>query len=202
RGGHFFYHAKIINHADTSVNLDCWVGVTLPNGTPFGPLKLYEDITFPASDSVTFSNLRQHVRQAAPLGDYQYIGYIGDYPTVYDSSYFPFTVTADVVDGGDAWFLEGWDRLGGLPPVAEVVGNHPNPFNAVTVIKYQLPAVGYVKLEVYNTLGQRVVTLVNSKQQAGYRSVIWDGSKVSSGLYFYRLTAGDYTETRRMMLVK
>jgi len=202
RGGHFFYHAKIINHADTSVNLDCWVGVTLPNGTPFGPLKLYEDLTFPASDSVTFSNLRQHVRQAAPLGDYQYIGYIGDYPTVYDSSYFPFTVTADVVDGKDSRSLEGWGGMGRLPSFTEVVGNRPNPFNATTTINYQLAADVYVKLEVYNLLGQEVATLVDEKQQAGYRSIIWNASGVSSGLYFYKLTGGDYRETKRMMLLK
>jgi len=59
-----------------------------------------------------------------------------------------------------------------------------------------------VRLEVYNTLGQKVATLVDSKQQAGYRTVIWDASDVSTGIYFYRLSAGDYTETKRMMLVK
>jgi len=80
--------------------------------------------------------------------------------------------------------------------------NHPNPFNAATTIDYQLPVHGHVKLEVYNLLGQRVATLVDSKQQTGYRSVVWDAYEVSSGLYFYRLTAADFTETRRMMLVK
>jgi hypothetical protein len=65
-----------------------------------------------------------------------------------------------------------------------------------------LPVHSHVKLEVYNTLGQKVATLVDSKQQAGYRSVVLDASEVSSGLYFYKLTAGDFTETKRMMLVK
>jgi len=80
--------------------------------------------------------------------------------------------------------------------------NYPNPFNATTVINYQLPVDGDVRLEVYNTLGQKVTALVDETQEAGYKSVIWDASEVSSGLYFYKLTAGDYTETRRMMLVK
>lgn len=80
--------------------------------------------------------------------------------------------------------------------------NYPNPFNATTVIEYQLPARNYVKMEICNILGQRVITLVDERQQAGYRSIIWNASKLSSGLYFYKLTAGDFTETRRMMLVK
>jgi len=89
-----------------------------------------------------------------------------------------------------------------LPDAYVLFRNYPNPFNASTVISYQLPARAYVKLEVYNTLGQKVARLVDSKQRAGYRSVVWDASEASSGLYFYKLTAGDFTESRRMMLVK
>jgi len=55
---------------------------------------------------------------------------------------------------------------------------------------------------VYNLCGQKLATLVNREQQTGYKSVSWDGSEVSSGLYFYNLTAGDFTDTKRMMLVK
>jgi len=81
-------------------------------------------------------------------------------------------------------------------------GAVPNPFNAKTTIPYQLPATSDVKLEVYNLLGQRLATLVDEKQEAGYKSVVWNASEVSSGLYFYKLTAGEFTETKRMMLVK
>lgn len=77
-----------------------------------------------------------------------------------------------------------------------------NRIPATTVIGYQLPLDATVKLEVFNTLGQKVATLADGRQQPGYRSVIWDASDVSSGLYFYKLTAGDFTEARRMMLVK
>jgi hypothetical protein len=80
--------------------------------------------------------------------------------------------------------------------------NYPNPFNATTAINYQLPADAHVTFEIYNLLGHRVATLVGTKQQAGYGSVVWDASEVSSGIYFYKLSAGDYTEAKRMMLVK
>lgn len=82
------------------------------------------------------------------------------------------------------------------------LSNYPNPFNTTTVINYNLPISAYIKSEIYSLLGQKVATLVNEKQQAGYKSVIWDASKLSSGIYFYKLTAGDYTQTKRMMLVK
>ncbi len=80
--------------------------------------------------------------------------------------------------------------------------NYPNPFNAMTVIEYEVPASGQATLAVYNLVGQRLATLVEKRQQPGYRSIIWDASDFSSGVYFYRLTAGDFTEARRMILVK
>jgi len=80
--------------------------------------------------------------------------------------------------------------------------NYPNPFNASTIIYYQVPVHGHVKLEVYNLLGQKVRTLLDGKQRAGCGSVLWDASGVSSGIYFYRLTAEDLSETKRMLLVK
>ena len=80
--------------------------------------------------------------------------------------------------------------------------NYPNPFNAMTVIEYEVPAGGQATLAVYNLVGQRLATLVEKRQQPGYRSIIWDASDFSSGVYFYRLTAGDFTEARRMILVK
>jgi len=89
-----------------------------------------------------------------------------------------------------------------IPRQFALYQNYPNPFNAATRINYRLPRSCGVKLEIYNVLGQRVATLVDSKQQAGPRSAIWDASNISSGLYFYKLTAGDFTETKRMMLVK
>jgi len=72
----------------------------------------------------------------------------------------------------------------------------------LTNTAYRLPVDSHVKPVVYNTVGQKVATPVDEKQQAGYRSVAWDASGISSGIYFYKLSAGDFTETKRMMLVK
>lgn len=101
-------------------------------------------------------------------------------------------------------YMTGVEELveAGLPESSLLSQNYPNPFNAVTVINYQLPTVNHVRLEVYDLLGQRIATLVNSPQQAGCRKAIWDGSDYASGVYFYRLTAGDLADTRRMILLK
>ena len=109
--------------------------------------------------------------------------------------------------GEDSWVLTGSlfdhrDELTTVPSDFALLANHPNPFNATTLVSYDLPIASRVRLEVYNLLGERVVTLVDAEQEAGYKSIMWDASKVASGLYFYRLTAGDFTQTRRMILVK
>jgi len=80
--------------------------------------------------------------------------------------------------------------------------NFPNPFNPKTVISYELPVTGNAKLKVFDVLGNEVAVLVNEKQNPGSYSVEFDGSSFASGVYFYKLTAGDFVETKRMILLK
>jgi hypothetical protein len=80
--------------------------------------------------------------------------------------------------------------------------NYPNPFNPSTTIHYALPARSPVTLSVYNTLGQQVSTLVNENQEAGYHDVKFDGSNLASGVYFYRLQAGDFVQTKKLLILR
>ena len=94
-----------------------------------------------------------------------------------------------------------------LPQQFDLAQNFPNPFNPTTTIRYALPKDVSVQLEVFNLLGQRVKVLTNGYQSAGFKTIVWDGSDqygnaVSSGIYIYRLTAGEFTKTRKMMLMK
>ncbi len=94
-----------------------------------------------------------------------------------------------------------------IPEAFALRQNTPNPFNATTVINYELPVNSEVNLEVYSLLGQKVTTLVSGEVEAGYRSVVWDGTDsegkvVPTGIYFYKLEAGSFKATAKMALMK
>lgn len=88
------------------------------------------------------------------------------------------------------------------PLVTTLFQNYPNPFNTSTSISYQLAEPGNVRLDVYNLAGQLMETLVDSHQEPGYKTVTWDGSHYSSGIYFCRLTVDDFCEAKRIILMK
>jgi len=80
--------------------------------------------------------------------------------------------------------------------------NYPNPFNPTTVIRYQLPVNSTVTLTVFDMLGREVTTLVNDIKNAGSHETKFDGSKLPSGMYVYTLRAGNYTQTKKLVLLK
>jgi hypothetical protein len=208
QGGSFGFTGTVTNLTDEIQWMDMWVMAYVPGIGMYGPLKLYEDVKF-NPHQVRSAHLYQRVPNGAPISEeYVYYGYVGAYPyamTAGDS--FPFEVIAGALAkaGEEGWVLTGsflQGDLADLPSEFALMKNYPNPFNAQTVIDYQLPTTSDVKLEVYNLLGKKVATLVDKEQQAGYKSVTWDASDVSSGIYFYKLNAGEYTGTMRMILVK
>jgi len=89
-----------------------------------------------------------------------------------------------------------------VPDKFKLFQNYPNPFNPTTNIKYQITNTSFVTLKVYDILGREAATLVNEKLQPGSYEVSFDGSNFSSGIYFYKLQAGNFTETRKMLMVK
>jgi len=80
--------------------------------------------------------------------------------------------------------------------------NYPNPFNPSTAIRYGLPHKSAVQLAIFNTLGQQVATVVQGEQEAGFHEVRFDASGLAGGVYFYRLQAGTYVETRKLLLLR
>jgi hypothetical protein len=207
-GGDLFFDGWVFNFVGHPGKVDIWSYAFVPEMGRFGPISVYRNVRVPA-DSLGRNDLSEHVPGAAPGGDYVFVAYIGDYPgTIVDSSYFYFSKSGSVggdfvgLGGGQGWLEKACSDVPNLPTGYALLENYPNPFNARTTISYQLVAEAHVNLEVYNTIGQRIATLVDARQEAGYGSVVWDASEISSGVYFYRLTAGDYTETKRMMLVK
>jgi hypothetical protein len=89
-----------------------------------------------------------------------------------------------------------------LPRRFELFQNYPNPFNPTTKIKFALSEATVAKLEVYNIMGQKISTLCNKRLEAGYHSATWNAESRASGVYFFRLKAGDFEQTRKMILMK
>lgn len=99
--------------------------------------------------------------------------------------------------------LTGIQNVGSETPVSyKLEQNYPNPFNPVTNIKFSVPNAANVKLVIYDMLGKEVATLVNQQMNTGTYNVDFDAAALSSGVYFYKLTAGDFTAIKKMMLVK
>jgi hypothetical protein len=90
----------------------------------------------------------------------------------------------------------------GLPVSVALFQNYPNPFNPSTTIRYALPTRAHVALSVFNTLGQQVAVLFHGDQDAGYHEVRFDGSNLASGVYFYRIQAGDFVQTCKLVLLR
>ena len=94
------------------------------------------------------------------------------------------------------------EKQTGVPLTFALEQNYPNPFNPATTIRFTLPKASNMTLIVYNILGQKVATLYDGHMNAGAQSVLFDASKLSSGVYIYRLVAGDFTSQKKMMLLK
>jgi len=111
---------------------------------------------------------------------------------------FAAAVVVTDVDESVAQVLE----RGSLPTECSLEQNRPNPFNPATQISFSLPEASYVRLQVFNIIGQEVVTLVDGQVDAGYHTVTWDASGVVSGVYLYRLETSAFVSTKKMVLLK
>jgi hypothetical protein len=89
-----------------------------------------------------------------------------------------------------------------IPAGFQLEQNFPNPFNPSTTIEFNLPQAEFVSLKVFNSLGQEIATIVNGPRQAGNYSIKWDAGLVPSGVYFYRLSAGNFVQTKKLLLLR
>ncbi len=149
----------------------------------------------------------------AKLQDWENIGYVAGFGTTTERHNYSFT-DCDVIQGSYQYRLKQIDFDGtfeysqvveAVIPLAtefSLLQNYPNPFNPSTRLQYTIGNRQFVSLKVYDFLGREVATLVNQDRPAGSYEVGFDGSNLTSGIYFYRLKSGEFTETRKMVLLR
>ncbi len=158
------------------------------------------------------NNYGFNVERSSDRREWKEIGFKGGYGTVTTPHSYSFTDSSH--QSGTAYYrlkqidLDGSStysneiKIDFAPVVFSLSQNYPNPFNPVTIVNYSIPESQRVRLEVYNILGQNVTTLVNDVKSPGNYSLKFDGSRYSSGVYIYRLTAGENTISKKMLLIK
>ena len=136
-----------------------------------------------------------------------YFGRYGDLPTASGCGYTAWT--SFVSPPGKANIKLFFDvpsdvnpEQGTLPNTYSLSQNYPNPFNPVTKISFAIPKAGFVSLKVYDLLGREVSNLINEEKQAGNYSVDFNSGNLTSGVYFYKMQSGSFTETKKMLLIK
>lgn len=210
-GGSFDFQTTIENETDSTAVVDFWVDATLPTGGSFGPIILRENVRL-SPYGLMSRQLTQYVPPGAPAGEYSYNAYLGYYPD-YGWSQDSFSFSKEEDAGGNSitsisdWQISDWE--GDISPI-EIshssnfihVSTHPNPFNPTTTISYQLSAANFVTLAVYDVSGRMVAELVDGWRDAGIHEVTFDGGNLVSGVYIYRLEAGYYTASGKMVLMK
>ena len=210
-GGSFDFNIAIDNSDPSSQTFDAWIMVQLPDSTWYGPVLGPAGLTL-SSGGLIDRDRTQGVPARAPSGMYLYAAYVGDYPDIiWTEDQFDFEKLG-VSDGSLAvsdWSNWGEDLTGvmargetSVPGRFALHDAFPNPFNPSTAISYQLSALSFVNLTVYDIAGRKVAELVNGWRDAGQHEVTFEARGLASGLYIYRLKAGNFTGSGKMVLMK
>ena len=141
----------------------------------------------------TFANKIDHLNILRTIEDMFRIGYSGSSAdsSAIPSNYWLYTTG-----------LNSGKKQTNIPQIFRLFQNYPNPFNPSTMIKYDLPKEGYVDLKIYNTLGKEVRTLVSEYENAGTYNITFNASDLPSGIYFYRLSSGNFAQVKKLLLLK
>ncbi|TKJ39857.1 hypothetical protein CEE37_11305 [candidate division LCP-89 bacterium B3_LCP] len=211
QGGTVWFGLSLTNSSTIYYNLyDGWYNLQQPD-MQIIPLVLREDLYMPPGGSAA-RTLYITISGISMPGTYTVTAYTGEHPNIIESwSSFEFEKAAGgdgSQTGGTATFFDGEVEetfaLKGtvVPEATELLGHFPEPFNPQASINFNLATPEKVHLEVYNVAGQKVMTLLDRSMQPGFHSETFDGSQMASGLYIYRLQAGAYTATGKMVLMK
>jgi len=210
QGDELDYTISVDNYTGAPETLDVWIDVILPNENTLN-LILREVALWPFNP--ISRDLSLSIPQNAPPGIYLMFAQIGTYPvSSWDFSCFLFFKEeaqgeslydddpALILKGGDNWVNSSSARKSQIDGLDVAIT--PNPFNPTTTISIQLSAFSHVNLSVYDVTNRKIATLIDGYRQAGSHQATFDGSGLASGIYFYRMKAGDFNTSGKMVLLK
>ena len=193
----------------------------MPTSAPVIPVEMSSFSAVPINDMVNLkwstatetNNRGFYIERSVAGNKFTNIGFVNGKGTSSEKSYYTFadknvpsgsvTYRLKQVDFDGTYKYTGEITLNITGPVEFSLGqNYPNPFNPNTVIKFSVPTEGMFTLSVYNAIGQKVAVLVNEITKAGHHEVVFDASKLSSGVYFYKAESGKFSAIKKMMLLK
>jgi hypothetical protein len=191
-----------------------WVGTIVPvELTSFSAAPSNGGIRLSWNTATELNNLGFNIDRSTDKSQWSTIGFVSGHQTTSSANNYSFVDKAVSLAGKYYYRLKQVDNNGifkyshivetELPPVSFALNqNYPNPFNPSTVISYSLPQASNVKLTVYNALGQPVSILENGFKSAGTYKISFNASQLSTGAYFYKIEAGQFSQIRKMLLVK
>ncbi len=217
-GGDLIFDVFVESQELSPVNFDGWLEIAYEGGTPTTVANRYF-ADFQSGWTINRPDMFYPISTSYAAGNYTFAGKVGEHPDLaWDESSFPFVKEGtDNVVGfipylPDVEFPNPFDEIskgeglagrGDLAPTEFVLlSAYPNPFNPSTAISYQLSALSFVNLAVYDVSGRQVAELINGWRDVGVHEVTFDASNLASGIYFYRIEAGDFTAVRKMVLMK
>lgn len=165
------------------------------------------------STATELNNFGFEVQRSVAGSEFVTVGFVNGNGTTTEAKTYRF-VDANLISGNYSYRLKQVDYNGtfaysevvnvdvNAPVQFELSQNYPNPFNPSTTINFSIPQSSNVTLKVFNTLGQEVKTLINQNMESGAHSISFDASELNSGIYFYKLDAGQFSEVRKMTLIK
>lgn len=177
-----------------------------------------DSVLYEFNDSTLFASPQVIAASGDPISEYRFFdGEDGSLSAILPDPGFQLSHIADLNGDGNDEILSIQDQMIIVYDLDVVTGihdvslipdriflrpNYPNPFNSFTTIECGLPEAGRLRIDIYDLLGRKVESLVDEERQAGRYRVVWDASEYSSGVYFYRIEAGEFIETRRMTYLK
>jgi len=181
--------------ADTTVSTNCFL-VSHYDSDPIVLFGSNYPSTYVGMNIMTYGTFRRYVKG---------FGLATSHQNGSNSTSCTYSLAGCVLNGvvyGDTTITGIYPIFSEIPKVYALSQNYPNPFNPVTIINYQLPVSNHVKLAIYDVMGREIAVLVNEHLNPGTYEAEWDGTNYPSGVYFYKLITAEYTETRKMVLVK